>query len=78
MKNVLTQKNLIDAGVQHLTTKWHRGYVSRRSSPEDRPVIINNRLKTASVLAPSWDSSNYCHRMYYDYAGVMALLTTLD
>ena len=46
---------------------YQRGYVSRRDFHAlNEPVHYSQRLKLFYILAPSYCSSRYCHRVYLD------------
>ncbi len=78
MKKQLTQQDLINAGIGSCRTAWARGYVSRRSDPKDRHLQFTHRLKLAFVCVPSWESSCYCVRQYYNYAACIELAKKKD
>ena len=47
-------------------TTWYRGYVSRRSKPEDWPVCEagGKRYGELYYIHPCWHSTQYCLRTY--------------
>jgi len=66
----ITEADLIKAGKTCRAEAWHRGYVSRKSTAKDRPATriesIRSKYNGAyRVLAPSFDSTQYCKVRYY-------------
>lgn len=59
----LTVADLKAAGWREYRTAWTRGYVSRRSEAGTRPVMLSGRGEVF-FLSPSWESSQFCHRVY--------------
>lgn len=51
-------------------TALQRGYVSRRIDVDDQPIMIagGHRRGRLYYLAPSWQSTQYCRRVYIDKA----------
>lgn len=57
--------------LQYVGTTWQRGYISRKDAlPDEESTAYpaNKKCKYYAdfyVLAPSWKSTQYCHRNYY-------------
>jgi len=64
---IKTQADLIGNPEYARRTARTRNYVSRKSTPADRPAKpYTGKLGTGyTVLEPSWDSTQYCTIVYY-------------
>ena len=66
--SIKTEQDLIDVNAAVHHTAWSRGYVSRRSDPQDRPANLLTRGRHKGfyrVFTPSWKSTYYCVAVYY-------------
>lgn len=63
----MTLKDVISAGYTCHHRSWYRGYISRRTDPENLPAYPYEGKfgKGYYVLFPSWRSSWYCTIAYY-------------
>ena len=53
-------------GWEPYVERWCRGYVSRKSGPEDWEVVEagGHRAGQLFYMNPSWESTMYCYRTY--------------
>lgn len=62
----MTYKEAIESGYKELDQTYQRGYVSRKESWENRPVMDagGSRKGQYYITVPCYISSRYCVRQY--------------
>lgn len=61
----LTSADLYYLGFRACYTTWERGYLSRKTDPDDYPAYIGRH--GVYLVAPAYNSTNYRHRVYLKY-----------